>query len=576
VRRKGNALVVRNMTYCRVFSRKWVQSALAEARPPAPGPQAAPAAPRPAARRQTPPPAESAAAPRARIFISYKRDARPDKPVVERVTRALKRSHDVFIDQMMPVGTKWGERIETELGEADFLIPFLSARSVDSEMVQGEIATAHRLAKRRAGRPVILPVRLNYRQPFHYPLSAYLDPVSWAFWKSHDDTPRLIKEIKRALSDGELTIKGVNSKAELIKNGRQPPLPPPLPSAQPARLELPGGTVAADSAFYVERPSDGVALGEIARQGVTVTIKGPRQMGKSSLLMRVIAEAERAGKRAIFLDFQLIDRAVLSTPGLFFRHFCRWLTAELGLKDVTGEYWRGGRGGGNALPCTRYVSRYLLGKVDRPLVLAMDEVDAVLDTSYRSDFFGMLRNWHDSRRASGSAWRKLDIVLVTSTDPHMLIDNPRQSPFNVGKVVELGDFTPAQVEDLNRRHRLRQNLPFRPDEVRRLYELLHGHPYLVRRALYLIASRALTPRRLFETAAAEDGPFADHLRYYLFRLRGKQGLIAALRQVIFESRCRDAEAFLRLKGAGLVRAEGRRVEPRCKLYADYFREHLNE
>src|SRR6266702_1801990 len=125
-------------------------------------------------RRESPDPPNHSG--RARIFISYKRNSDPDEKVALQVYESLSRLHDVFIDQSMLVGTRWAEQIETELRRSDYLITFLSAHSVLSEMVQGEIETAHRLSKEQSGRPCILPVRLAYREPFNYPLSAYLNP----------------------------------------------------------------------------------------------------------------------------------------------------------------------------------------------------------------------------------------------------------------------------------------------------------------------------------------------------------------------------------------------------------------
>jgi len=122
-----------------------------------------------------------------RLFISYKRNCDPDERVATQVFHALSGDHKVFIDQTMPVGTRWAERIEAELRQADFLITLLSAQSINSEMVQGEIEKAHQFVKAN-GRPVILPVRLAYRDPFQYPLSAYLDPINWAYWEGPDDT----------------------------------------------------------------------------------------------------------------------------------------------------------------------------------------------------------------------------------------------------------------------------------------------------------------------------------------------------------------------------------------------------
>ncbi|HVG19527.1 MAG TPA: AAA-like domain-containing protein [Blastocatellia bacterium] len=503
---------------------------------------------------------------RARIFISYKRNAEPDQSVAAEIFEALKQHHDVFIDQAMPLGTRWARHIETELRQADYLIALLSAQSVHSEMVQAEIEMVHLLANEQAGRPAILPVRLAYREPFQYPLSAYLNPINWAYWGGAEDTPRIIEELRRAVLGGKLVIDDVQSKENVITLKPTSDMPAPLPSAQ---LEMPEGTMDSQSTFYVVRKSDPVALEAIKRQGVTITIKGPRQMGKSSLLIRAIDAAVTAGKRVAFLDFQLIDRTSLTNAELFYRHFCAWLTSELEMEDRVAEYW--GMPLGNSLRCTRYVSKYLLKEMGGPLVLAMDEVESVFDTEFRSDFFGMLRNWHNDRSRPPFIWKQLDLVLVTSTEPYQLIENLNQSPFNVGEVIELTDFTAGQVADLNRRH----GSPLDPNEVQRLMALLGGHPYLIRRALYLVASQRVSAAELFESATADRGPFGDHLRYHLFRLHNKEELIEGLRQVIRKNTCDDEQIFFRLRGAGLVRSDGRAALPRCQLYADYFREHLD-
>ena len=292
-------------------------------------------------------------------------------------------------------------------------------------------------------------------------------------------------------------------------------------------------------------------------------------MGKSSLLNRTITEANETGKRVVFLDFQLVEKAALTNADLFFRHFCSWITDELELDDRVEEYWNTPLG--NSQRCTRYVSRYLLKQVGGPLVLAMDEVESIFDTDFRSDFFSMLRSWHNNR-ATTPVWKQLDLALVTSTEPYQLIDNLNQSPFNVGEVIELADFTVDQLAELNSRH----NSPFNSYDQQKLMSLLGGHPYLVRRALYLVASQRISVRELFDHATDDRGPFGDHLRYHLFRMHDKQELVDGLRKVISSQICQDEHTFFRLRGAGLVRRDGRAVVARCQLYADYFKEHLHE
>ncbi|MBD2302208.1 AAA-like domain-containing protein [Nostoc sp. FACHB-190] len=501
-----------------------------------------------------------------RVFISYKRNVDPDEIVALQVCQALAKQHQVFIDQTMLVGTRWAERIEAEIRQADFLITFLSAQSVHSEMVEAEIRMAHNLAQLQGGKPAILPVRLAYREPFQYPLSAYLNHINWAFWQGQEDTPSLITELNQAISGGQLSISAVQTKADILQTNPSP-LPHPFPSAQPVTLEMPEGTMDCESKFYVERSSDPLALEAIKRQGVTITIKGPRQMGKSSLLIRTNNAAVAAGKRVAFLDFQLFDKATLNNADKFFRQFCSWLTDELEMADKVDEYWQMPLG--NSQRCTRYVGRYLLKDFGQPLVLAMDEVESVFDSEFRSDFFGMLRSWHNSR-ATTPIWKKLDLALVTSTEPYQLIDNLNQSPFNVGVVIDLEDFTTQQVADLNQRH----GSPLNFKEEQQLIALLGGHPYLVRLALYWVASQRLTSNELFANATADNGPFGNHLRNHLFRLHNKTELVQGMLQVIHQNTCEDERVFFRLRGAGLVRREGRVVMPRCQLYGEYFRENL--
>lgn len=506
---------------------------------------------------------------RAAIFISYKRNVDPDEAVAAQVFQTLSRQHNVFIDRTMLVGEQWAERIEAELRRADFLIAFLSGQSVHSEMIQAEITTAHHLAQQQHGRPVILPVRLAYREPFPPPLNTYLNPLNWAYWQDHQDTPRLIKALLRAIAGDSLPIDN-QAKAGLLRPRTAAGLVTPSPSARPLRLEMPEGTMDPQSKFYVERPGDHIALEAIARQGVTITIKAPRQMGKSSLLMRIIDAAARRGKRVAYLDFQLFDHATLANADAFYRQFCAWLSDELELDSRVGEYWQ--QPLGNSQRCTRYVGRYLLKTLNSPVLFAMDEVDSIFETGFRSDFFGMLRSWHNSRRA-GSVWKQLDLALVTSTEPYQLIENLNQSPFNVGEIIQLADFTPAQVADLNRRH----GSPLGPTAEEQLMALLGGHPYLVRRALYLVAGRRITVEELFARATDDNGPFGDHLRYHAFRLHGRPELVEGLRQVIHHNACPNERVFFRLRGAGLVRrpAGGSTVLPRCQLYANYFQERLD-
>ena len=520
--------------------------------------------------------------PRTRIFISYKRNIIPDEDIAKQLFDTLLQEHDVFIDKTMLVGTDWAECIETKLQESDFLISILSLQSVNSEMVKGEIEKAHYYGKQN-GHPAILPVRLAYRDPFPYSLSSLLNSLQWAYWDCENDTPRLIEELRRAISGDQLSSSGVPTGGTTVPISIGG-IPQPLPAAS---LELPEGTMDPQSRFYIERKIDKVALEAIKLKGVTIPIKAPRQMGKSSLLLRVIEAAKKEGKQAVMLDFQLFDQEALTTADTFYRQFCAVLSSKLGKENKVEEYWDPNLG--NNQRCTSYFEQYLLREVDGHLILAMDEVERIFDTEFRSDFFSMLRSWHNSRADNESIWKNLDLVLVTSTEPYQLIENLNQSPFNVGQVIELTDFTSDELHKLNTLH----GGPLTETDEQRLQEMLNGHPYLVRRALYLVATERISIKDLFAQAADERGPFGDHLRYHLFRMYKKEELVKGMREIIRHHTCSDESIFFRLRGAGLIRRgngfvsprfrlffwrKSRKkltVLPRCQLYENYFREHLN-
>jgi hypothetical protein len=500
-----------------------------------------------------------------RVFISYKRNVEPDQTLAAQVLDGLTRAgHTVFIDERLIVGQAWAREIEAQVSQSDYLVVFLTAESSHSEMVRGEIEIARRQAASGTG-PRILPVRLAFDGALPYPLNAYLDGIQYATWKDPGDTTRVLDEL-------QAVIAGDQPAGDRFTWAGAPASTSQLPPPYAAPLPVPGGTLDVDDPWYLARPTDETALAVIRQPGQTLTIKGPRQMGKSSLLMRAAKAALDLGKRVALLDFQLLDDRTKANPDLFFQRFASAIAEQLELPvDVEG-LWDSGYS--NPQNCTRCVERLILEPINGPCVLAIDETDCIFQTSFSADFFSMLRSWHGLRaHPVRRTWKRLDIILSTSTEPQFFIVQPHESPFNVGITLPLEDFLPEQVEQLNALH----PRPLAREDLGRLYALVQGHPYLTRKALYIVASR--TPDGgvddLFARATDDAGPFGDHLRYYLLRLQGKTDLIAAFWQVIERQRCSDEILAYRLQAAGLVRREGSKVLPRCDLYAKYFRERLH-
>jgi hypothetical protein len=186
-----------------------------------------------------------------------------------------------------------------------------------------------------------------------------------------------------------------------------------------------------DDPWYLPRPTDATALSLIRQAGQTLTIKGPRQMGKSSLLMRTVSAGMELGKSVALLDFQLVDEDGKAHADLFFRRFASWVAEQLNLPDTVDSFWNAGCS--SPQNCTRYMEQRILEPLGGPCIVAIDETDAIFQTSFSQDFFSMLRSWHN-RRADPirRQWKKLDIILSTSTEPQFFIDRPHESPSTVG------------------------------------------------------------------------------------------------------------------------------------------------
>jgi len=102
----------------------------------------------------------------AKIFISYKRNVEPDHSLAGLVFETLQtQGHQVFIDRTLTTGQRWAQEIESQVRSSDCLIVFLTAASIQSEMVKGELEMARDQASKTDGKPRVLPVRLAYAGP---------------------------------------------------------------------------------------------------------------------------------------------------------------------------------------------------------------------------------------------------------------------------------------------------------------------------------------------------------------------------------------------------------------------------
>ncbi|MEO0984753.1 MAG: AAA-like domain-containing protein [Cyanobacteria bacterium J06639_14] len=507
----------------------------------------------------------------ANIFISY-RSRPPDCDLAEAFYQALKTAgHEVFMAaESIRLGDNWSSRIDHALEHCDYFILLLSPQSALSEMVTEEVRRARELRDtRKSGKPSILPIRVNLpmNAPLNYDLRGYLNPIQQRVWQSPADTPQIMQEILSILAGGEFP-EPIGADPDAVTEPLTEQLnAPPVPVAPP---ELPSGQVDLASLYYIERPATEANCYEtVLNPGALIRIKAPRQMGKTSLMSRILRHGEQHQYLTVPLSFQLADAAIFADLDKFLRWFCASVGRRLRLPNRLNDYWD--EIFGSKDNCTAYFEEYLLPGISEPLVLGLDEVDMVFGhPNIAADFMGLLRAWHEAAKTN-NLWKKLRLVVVHSTEVYIPM-NINQSPFNVGLPIELREFASAQVLDLAKRH----GLAWDEKAVAKLMAMVGGHPYLVRVALYQIARQETTLDELLTVAPTEAGPYGDHLRRHLWNLEQRSEMAEATKRVMTATRpvrLEPVQAF-QLNSMGIVHLQGNEVVPRCDLYRRYFGDRL--
>jgi AAA-like domain len=336
-------------------------------------------------------------------------------------------------------------------------------------------------------------------------------------------------------------------------------------------LEYPDGYVPLDSLFYIEHDNiESLCYQTLVKPASLIRIKAPKMMGKTSLMTRIIAQGVKQNYQGVYLDLGAVDKAVLTNLDRFLRWLCINVGDELNLNNQVDDAWNTRILGSND-NCTAYFKKYILVKINSPLILGLDDVDRLFPYSeILEDFFGMLRSWHEKGKIS-DVWKQLRLVLAHSTEVYIPLDI-HQSPFNAGVPVELKEFNQQQVEYLAFRHGIKPNNV----QLEELRKIVGGHPYLMRLAMYHIAAGKITLESLLQDVTTEAGIYSNHLRILLDILRSAPELVSALKKVVNSTVGVELDPIqiYKLHSMGLVQRHNIIVLPRCQLYREYFRRVL--
>jgi hypothetical protein len=341
-----------------------------------------------------------------------------------------------------------------------------------------------------------------------------------------------------------------------------------------SNLELPDGQVALNSNFYIPRPpNETLACEQIINPGALIVIKSPLNMGKTSLMIRILAKARSQNYHTVTINFQLAEASLLSDINKFLRWLMANITLQLGLNSELNDYWDEDLG--IKVSCTTYLQEYVLKQLSEPLVIALDEVNHLFEyPDIAREFLPLLRFWHEEANNT-PLWKRLRIVVVHSTDIYLPLDI-NQSPFNVGLPINLTQFNFEQMKNLASRHEFRQPVKDLDQSIQSLMAIIGGYPYLARLAFYALSTEDLTWTQLIAQAPTASGIYRHHLQGHLSTLQTYSQLGKAYQKVVYADepiQISTIDAY-KLESIGLVKLVNNMVTPSCELYCLYFRDCL--
>jgi hypothetical protein len=335
---------------------------------------------------------------------------------------------------------------------------------------------------------------------------------------------------------------------------------------------FPSGLVPLDSPYYIEQSEiEAQVYEEIRQPGALVRIHAAQEMGKTSLLLRILNNAHHQGYYTVNLDLTQIDQTILSNVNRFLRWLCANITRQLQLEPKLDEYWD--EDIGSKVSCTHYLQIYILESIDYPLIIAFDAVDQIFaHPQVAKDFFLLLRSWYEETKRS-PIWQKLHLIVAYCTESDVPIEL-HQSPFNIGLPIHLNGFSLEQIKQLALRYGLDWN---HGEEAHLLMQMVGGHPALVQIAFYHLSRGKMTLAELLGTAPFSNGIYSHHLQRHWAKLQAQEELAIATQTVMNSSQpvLLEPDVADKLNSMGLIKYfDSNHVIPSCELYRLYFQSNF--
>ena len=261
-----------------------------------------------------------------------------------------------------------------------------------------------------------------------------------------------------------------------------------IPAEIGSEFYVTGGTLRHDALSYVERRADR-DLFQGLLQGEFCYVLTSRQMGKSSLMVRAVKRLRAEGVAVAVLDLTAIGQNL--TLEQWYEGLIARLGQQLDLEDELIDFREAHPEWGPLQRWITAIEQVVLRRLAGQVVIFVDEIDIVRSLPFSTDeFFAAIREFYN-RRSREPDFSRLAFGLLGVATPTDLIRDTRMTPFNIGRRIELNDFTALEATPLARGlsgdEKLAQEL------LERVLHWTGGHPYLTQRLCRALAEGLAPP-----------------------------------------------------------------------------------